>query len=103
MTDDPIDLDTRRGRNAQKATEDRRQHLRRFKDDQIALRRQQEELEQLLLAAPAESWAEAAAKAQYLIQLYAATTEAQEPRRKQLIALALADLDRLCDLAREDT
>jgi len=33
----------------------------------VALRRRQEELEKLLLAAPAETWPEAAAKAQYLI------------------------------------
>ena len=103
MTDDPVDLDTRRGMNAQKATVDRRQQLQRFQEDRIALRHRQEGLEQLLLADPAETWPEAAAKAQYLIQLYAATSEAQEPRRKQLIALALNDLDRLCDLAREET
>ena len=35
-------------------------------------------------------------KAQYLIQLFAATPEAQDPRRKKLIAHALDDLARLC-------
>lgn len=86
---------------AQKATELRRERLHEFQADQAALRRRQEELEKLLLAAPAETWPEAAAKAQYLIELYAATPEARDPRRKELIAHALDDLARLCDRERE--
>jgi hypothetical protein len=101
MTDDPIDLDGHRGMAAQKATEIRRQCLHEFQVDQAALQHRQEELEKLFLAAPAETWPEAAAKAQYLIQLYAATPEAQDPRRKELIARALDDLTRLCDRAKE--
>ncbi len=101
MTDDPVDLDERRGMAAQQATEFRRQRLHEFQADQLALRRRQEELEKLLLAAPAETWPEAAAKAQYLIQLFAATPEAQDPRRKELIAHALDDLTRLCERAKE--
>jgi hypothetical protein len=101
MTDDPVDLDERRGMAAQQATKMRRQRLHEFQADQAALQRRQEELERLLLAAPAETWPEAAAKAQYLIQLFAATAEAQDPRRKELIAHALDDLARLCDRAKE--
>ena len=101
MTDDPVDLDAHRGMAAQKATDIRRQRLHEFEADQAALQRRQEELEKLLLAAPAETWPEAAAKAQYLIQLFAATPEAQDPRRKKLIAHALEDLTRLCDRAEE--
>jgi len=101
VTDNPVDLDERRGMAAQKATEVRRQRLDEFQADQAALRRRQEELEKLLLAAPAETWPEAAAKAQYLIQLFAATAEAQDPRRKKLIAHALGDLDRLGDRTKE--
>jgi hypothetical protein len=101
MTDDPVELDERRGMAAQKATEIRRQRLHEFQADQAALRRRQEELEKLLLAAPAETWPEAAAKAQYLIQLFAATPEARDPRRKELIAHALDDLTRLCDRTEE--
>ena len=97
MTDDPVDLDEHRGMAAQIATDIRRQRLHEFQVDQAALRRRQEELEKLLLAAPAETWPEAAAKAQYLIQLFAATPEAQNPRYKELIAHALDDLTRLCD------
>ncbi len=101
MTDDPVDLDERRGMAAQKATEIRRQSLHEFQADQVALRRRQEELEKLLLAAPAETWPEAAAKAQYLIQLFAATPEAHDPRRKKLVADTLDDLTRLCDREKE--
>ncbi len=101
MADEPVELDEHRGMAAQRATEIRRQHLHDFQADQAALRRRQEELEKLLLAAPAETWPEAAAKAQYLIQLFAATADAQDPRRKELIAHALDDLTRLCDRAEE--
>jgi hypothetical protein len=97
MTNDPVDLDRHRGMAAQQATEIRRQSIEEFQADQEALRRRQEELEAFLVAAPAETWQEAAAKAQYLIRLYAATPEAQDERRKELIAHALGDLSRLCD------
>ena len=85
MTDDPVDLDAHRGMAGLKATEIRRQQLHDFQADQDALRERQEQLEKLL-AAPAQTWPEAAVKAQYLIQLFAATPEAQDPRRKRLIA-----------------
>lgn len=103
MTDDPVDLDEHRGMAAQKATETRRQRLHDFHADQIALQQRQEELEKLLLAAPAETWPEAAVKAQYLIRIFAGTPEAQDPRRKALIAHALDDLTRLCERAKEDS
>jgi hypothetical protein len=102
VTDDPVDLDEHRGMAAQRATDVRRQRLHEFQADQAALRRRQEELERLLLAAPAETWPEeAAAEAQYLIRLFADTPEAQDSRRKELIAHALDDLNRLCDRAKE--
>lgn len=100
MTDEPVDLDKHRGMAALIATDIRRQRLHEFQLEQAALRRRQDELEQLLLAAPAKTWLEAAVKAQYLIQLFAATPEAQDPRYKRLIAHALEDLTRLCDRAK---
>ena len=103
MTDDPVDLDEHRGMAAQIATDLRRQRLHEFQADQAALRRRQEELEKLLLAAPAETWPEAAAKSQYLIQLFAATAEAQNPRYKELIAHTLDGLTRLCDREKEQS
>ncbi len=101
MTDDPVELDRHRGMAAQKATEIRRQSLDAFQVAQVALRRRQEELERLLLAAPAETWPEAAAKAQYLIHLFADTPYAQDPRRKELIAHALDDLARLSERTKD--
>jgi hypothetical protein len=97
MTDEPIDLDGHRTGAGRIATDIRRHALQEFEADRQALRRRQEELEAQLLADPAETWPEAAAKAQYLIRLYATTADAQDARRKQLIARALADLARLID------
>lgn len=102
MTENPVDLDERRGMAAQIATEKRRERLYRFERSQADLLRQQEELEVLLLAAPAQTWPEAAAKAEYLIRLFAKTPEAQDPRRKELVAHALEDLARLCDRAKDE-
>src|SRR3546814_1238304 len=51
----------------------------------------------LLVAAPAQTWPEAAAKVRYLIQQFADTPEGHEPRHKALIALALDDMTRLCE------
>jgi len=68
-------------------------------DDQAALRHRQAELERHLFASPAITWADAAAKARYLIELFATTPEGRDPRRQQVIASALADLARLADPA----
>ncbi len=95
MTDDPVELDEHRGMAAQQQTEVRRQHLDRFQIEHEAMRVRQEELESLLIAAPAETWTDVAAAAQYLIQLFAITSEAQNERRKELIARTLEDLARL--------
>ena len=96
MTDQPVDLDEHRGMAAQKETEIRRL-LQEVQADQAALRLRQEALETIMLAAAATTWPEAAAKARYLIQLYAATPDAQDPRRQKLIAGVLADLTRLAE------
>jgi hypothetical protein len=96
MTDKSIDLDQHRGMAAQKATKLRRL-LADVEANENALRIRQEELESHLLAAPATNWPEAAEKARYLLNLFAATLSAQDPRRQQLIAAVLADFDRLSD------
>jgi len=85
---------------AQKATGIRRQRLHVLRADQAASRRRQEERERLL-DAPTDTTQAVAAKAQHLIELFAATTEAQDPRRKKLIAQALDGLARLRDRAVE--
>lgn len=94
MTDKPIDLDEHRGMTAQKETDIRRR-LHEVQADQAALRQRQEELEKLLLSAPATTWPEAAAKARYLIEIFAATPEARDPRRQKLIESVLEDLSKL--------
>jgi hypothetical protein len=81
---------------AQRDTEIRRR-LSGVKADQAAVRVRQDELEGFLLATEATTWPEAAAKARFLIQLYAATPEGQDPRRQKLIASTIAELDRLSD------
>lgn len=91
MDDEPVNLDEHRGMAAQRATEIRRDN-REVQVHQAALRNRQRELEERLLAAPATTRAEAAASARYLIELFAGTSEAQDPRRKKLIARALRDL-----------
>lgn len=96
MNDDPVELDEHRGMAAQKSTEIRRL-LQEVQADQAALRQRQEEFERFLLAAPATTWQEAAAKARYLLHLFAATVEAQDQRRQRLIAATLEDLARLSD------
>ncbi len=96
MTDRPVDLDEHRGMAAQKETESRRL-LHEVHANQAALRARTEELETFMAAAEAMTWPEAAAKARYLIELYAATQDAQDPRRQKLIAGVLADLARLSE------
>ena len=94
MEEDAIKLDAHRGLMAQKATEIRR-HRAEFEAEQAALRIRQQEFEQLLLAAPASSWHEAVEKARYLLTLFAATPEAQDPRRQKLISRVLEDFEAL--------
>jgi hypothetical protein len=96
MTNDPVELDEYRGMNAQKDTEIRRQ-LREVQFDQAVLQERQAELEKFLFVTPAVTWAEVAVKARYLIQLFAATVEAQDARRQKLIANVLDELTRLSE------
>jgi hypothetical protein len=94
VTDRTIDLDQHRGMAAQKATELRRL-LTSVEANEKELRLRQHELETQLLAAPATNWHDAADKARYLLNLFAATMSAKDPRRQQLIAAVLADFKRL--------
>jgi hypothetical protein len=96
LTDNAVELDEHRGMAAQKATEIRRR-LHEVQADQAALRTRQEEFERYAVAAPATTWPEAAAKARYLIQLFAVTPEGRDPRRQELIARVLDDLARLSE------
>src|ERR1700758_830800 len=93
-SEEPVELDQHRGMAAEKSTEARRR-LHEVQADQAELRRRQVEFEDHAAAAPSETWAEAAEKARYLIQLFAATPEARDPRRQELIAKVLDDFARL--------
>ena len=94
MDGDPVELDEHRGMAAQKSTEIRRRS-HEVEADQAALRDRQEEFERGAMTGPSTTWAEAAARARYLIQLYAATPEGRDPRRQELILKVLEDLTRL--------
>ena len=94
MTDKTIDLDQHRGMAAQKATGLRRL-LSEVEANERVLRLRQAELETHLIAAPAANWQEAAEKARYLLNLFANTLTAQDPRRQKLIAAVLDDFERL--------
>ncbi len=93
MNDKPIKLDQHRGMAAQKATGSRRLLLE-VEANERALRQRRDELESHLMAEPAETWAEAAEKARYVIQLYAATLADGDTQHRSLVEAVLADLER---------
>jgi hypothetical protein len=92
--DRTVKLDEHRGLRARQDTDARRQRSA-VRADQDAVREGQASLEKFLFAGPAATWSQAAEKAGYLLRLFAATGEAQDPRYKQLIEDALDDLQRL--------
>src|SRR5438128_1748808 len=94
MTERTIDLDKHRGMASQKETRLRRLHAE-VRAQRDALRTRQDALEEQLIAAPAESWEEAAEKARYLLTLFAASVDAQDPRRQKLIVAVIDDFRRL--------
>jgi hypothetical protein len=94
MNDRPVDLDKHRGMAAQKATDIRRV-LADVEANARALRERTSELETQLMALPATSWPEAAAKARYVLNLYVDTLGNQDSRHRELVAAVLADFERL--------
>ncbi|MBV9260690.1 MAG: hypothetical protein JO205_04910 [Pseudolabrys sp.] len=94
MTDETVKLDAHRGMAAQKATDVRRL-VAEVEANEKALRARQEALEAQLIAAPSRDWREAAEKARYLLNAFAATPWADDPRRQKLIANVLGDFARL--------
>jgi hypothetical protein len=94
MSDDPVELDSRRGMAAQKATGLRRV-LAEAESHAASLRDQHLQTERHLLDTPAASWPEAAAKARYVLNLYYATLGEQDTHRRDLVASVLKDFARL--------
>jgi hypothetical protein len=96
MTDTPVDLDKHRGMKSQKATDIRRV-LAEVEANAKVLRDRQGILESQLLSTPAASWPEAAAKARYVLNLYAAGLAPADTHHRDLVAAVLADFARLSD------
>ncbi len=96
MDDKPLDLDKHRGMAAQKATGIRRA-LADIENNARQLRERQGELESQLLSVQAASWPEAAAKARYVLNLYAAGLAPGDAHHRDLVAAVFADFNRLSD------
>jgi len=96
MTDKPLDLDKHRGMAAQKATDIRR-ILLDVENNAKDQRDREAILESQLLSVPAASWPEAAAKARYVLNLYAAGLAAGDTHYRDLVATVLADFARLSE------
>ena len=102
MPNAPIDLDRYRDAEARTIADRRRRRcLDGFRADLASLERSQIAFEDNLMAEPAQTWPQAAAKAQYLIQLFAATPQADDPRCRQFIEQTLDDLACLCACAQD--
>ena len=96
VTDKPLDLDKHRGMAAQKATDIRR-ILAEVENNAKALRDRQRIFENQLLSVPSASWPEAAAKARYVLNLYAAGLAPADTHHRDLVEAVLADFARLSD------
>jgi hypothetical protein len=96
MSDKPLDLDKHRGMAAQKATDIRRA-LAEVENNAIQLRERQSVIESQLISVQAASWPEAAAKARYVLNLYAAGLAPGDAHHRDLIAAIFADFTRLSD------
>jgi hypothetical protein len=96
MGDEPLELDKHRGMAAQKATDIRRA-LVEIENNARQLRERQEALESQLIAVDAMSWPEAAAKAKYVLNLYAADLPPGDTHHRDLVAAVFADFARLAD------
>ena len=94
MTDIPIEIDKHRGMAAQKATGIRRV-IAEVEANAKLLRDKQGAVEIEILAVPASSWAEAVAKARYVLNLYAAGLAPTDTHHRDLVAVVLSDLTRL--------
>jgi hypothetical protein len=93
-TKEPISLDRKRSLAQQKEVELR--HQRHEVSGNNAKRRQKDsEIQQAIIASPAESWDAAAKKAEYVMLLLARRTGASDPQLNQLMTAVLKDFARL--------
>jgi len=94
VSDAPIDLDKHRGMAAQKAT-DLRRALADIDANAKLLRDKKGIIESQIIGTPAACWAEAVAKARYILDLYASGLAPTDTHHRELVAAVLADLTRL--------
>jgi len=94
MNSEPTDLDKHRGMAARKAVSIRRV-LAEVEKNARELRDRQAMLENQLLSIPADSWPEAAAKARYILNLYAASLSPDDTRHRDLVTAVFEDFARL--------
>ena len=94
MTDEPFDLDKHDRMAAEKAT-DLRRALAEVESNARNLRDRQADFENQLLSVPAHSWPDAAAKARYVLNLYAAGLSPEDSHHRDLVAAILDDFSRL--------
>src|SRR3977135_2178918 len=88
MTETPVDLDKHRGMKSQKATDIRRV-LAEVEANAKIQRDRQGILESQLLSTQAASWPEAAAKARYVLNLYAAGLAPTDSHHRDLVAAVM--------------
>lgn len=93
MGEEPLDLDRHRGMAAQKAT-DLRRTLAEVETHAKELRDRQTALENQLLSLPALTWPEAAAKARYVLGLYADGLSPEDSRHRNLVEAIFDDFAR---------
>jgi hypothetical protein len=93
MTEKTIDLDQRRGMEAQKAT-DLRRLLAEVEANERSLRLRQDELEAHLAGPPGSELRGSRGEGPLCSRLYAATLTAEDTRRRTLVAAVLKDLER---------
>jgi hypothetical protein len=97
VTEEPIDLDRRRGADDQAATDIRRLRVE-VEMNQDSLRKRRNEFERFLVAAPSRNWFEATEKARYVFGLFSSdVTNSNDSRKQRLINSVLSDFDRLLD------
>jgi hypothetical protein len=95
MSQDTIDLDSRRGAAGAMGAEMRRSAAAPVLAAHAASALDLAALERRIVNGPAESWAQAAEHAITLLTAYGKTTEARDGRRQGLIERTIADLERL--------
>jgi hypothetical protein len=101
VSDDPIDLDSRRDAAGVMGAEMRRSVSDPWLEDRTLAADRLAEVERRLAAPPAAEWAEAAERAIYVLRGCASAARGGDARLSALIASAIADLERLAaaDLA----